>query len=208
MNRYLPILIALILPAHAWAADLTVTVKNPGGQPVRDAVVTLHPVGAAEPGPIRFAWPYRVSQQNLKFDPFVLIVPTGADVTFPNKDAVRHHVYSFSPAHPFELKLYGKDESRSVRFDKIGIIALGCIIQDSMVGFIDVVDTPYAIKTDAAGQAELHGAPAGPATLTVWHPYMKSPNNQVEQRVVLGRDGMTQAVVVQLRPAPDRAHAY
>ena len=208
MRRLALILCSLLFASQAWAADLSVTVKTADGKPVKDAVVTLYPAGAAAAGPIRFPWPYRVSQQNLQFDPFVLIVQAGAEVSFPNKDAVRHHVYSFSPAHPFELKLYGKDESRSERFDKVGIIALGCNIHDSMIGFIDVVDTPYAVKSDASGTAVLRGAPAGAATLRVWHPYMKTPNNQMERRVTLAATGASEAVVVSLRPAPDHHHSY
>ena len=38
------------------------------------------------------------SQQNLQFHPFLTIVPVGADVSFPNFDPTKHHVYSFSPA--------------------------------------------------------------------------------------------------------------
>ena len=53
-----------------------------------------------------------MAQQNIAFVPHVLIVPVGSSVTFPNRDKVRHHVYSFSKAKKFDLKLYGKDETR------------------------------------------------------------------------------------------------
>jgi hypothetical protein len=80
--------------------------------PVRDAVVTLYPAGsaarAARPGG-RFV----VSQKNVQFHPFLTIVPVGADVSFPNLDPTKHHVYSFSPAKRFELKLFAKDQSRT-----------------------------------------------------------------------------------------------
>jgi len=143
------VLLAALAAPGARAADLQVAVHTARGQPVRDAVVTYYPRGGAAPGPVRFDWPYRMAQQNLQFDPFVLVVPVGSTVAFPNRDTVRHQVYSFSPAHPFELKLYGRDQTRTVRFDRVGVIALGCNIHDSMVGFIKVVDTPYAAKTDA-----------------------------------------------------------
>ena len=80
-----------------------------------------------------------VSQQNLQFHPFLTIVPVGADVSFPNLDPTKHHVYSFSPAKKFELKLFAKDQSRTVHFDKPGVVALGCNIHDQMSAFI-VVD--------------------------------------------------------------------
>ena len=144
------------------------SVRTPHGGPVADAVVS---VDAPYSGPIKFAWPYRMAQQNIRFDPFVLVVPVGADVAFPNLDKVRHHVYSFSPAKTFELKLYGHDETRVVHFDKPGIVQLGCNIHDSMIAFIVVVDTPYAAKTDAQGMAVIHGVPAGAQPVKVWRPY-------------------------------------
>jgi plastocyanin len=201
--RILLVLGAFItLAAPATAAEFSVTVKNAAGQPVKDAVVTLTPAAGVH-GPIKFDWPMRIAQQNLQFNPFVLIVPVGADVSFPNRDSVRHHVYSFSPAKRFELKLYGKDETRSVHFDKVGVVALGCNIHDTMSGFIKVVDTPYAAKSDAAGQATLTDVPQGQAVLHVWQPYLKAPNNEVTRGVTVpAQGGGHEAFVVDVRPPP------
>ena len=66
-----------------------------------------------------------MTQQNIAFNPYVLIVPVGSTVGFPNKDKVRHHVYSFSAAKKFELKLYGQQEERTVTFDKTGVVRAG-----------------------------------------------------------------------------------
>ena len=188
------------------AADLSVLVRDRAGRPVRDAVVMLNATGAASPRP---EGGYTVLQQNLKFSPFVLIVPVGADVSFPNRDTVRHHVYSFSPAKPFELKLYGSDQAaRAVPFDKAGVVALGCNIHDSMVAFIRVVATPFAAKTDATGHARLRGAPSGGTTLTIWHPYLKAPRNELARPVNLGANETNMTLDVDLRAAPDRSGAY
>jgi plastocyanin len=202
MRALSALLVFLALATPAAAADFSVTVKNAAGQPVKDAVVTLTPAAGVH-GPIKFDWPMQMAQQNLQFNPFVLIVPVGADVSFPNRDSVRHHVYSFSPAKRFELKLYGKDETRSVHFDKVGVVALGCNIHDTMVGFIKVVDTPYAAKSDAAGQVNLKDVPAGPAVLHVWQPYLKGPNNEVARTVAVPAQGEGhEALVVDVRPPP------
>lgn len=206
MRAVLPILLALLNAGAACAADLTVVVKTGSGKPVTDAVVSVYPAAGAS-GPIRFAWPLEVDQRNMQFEPFVLIVPVGADVSFPNRDSVRHHVYSFSPTKPFELKLYGRDESRSVRFDKVGVVALGCNIHDSMVAFLKVVDTPFAAKSDASGTVVLRGLPAGAAEVRVWHPYLRAVNNEVRRAASL-RDGGAEAFAVEVRPAPNRHSAY
>lgn len=191
----------LALAPAARAADLSVSVVDAAGRPVPNAVVTVNVAGAAT-APIRFTWPYTVSQKNIRFDPFVLIVPVGSDVTFPNQDKVRHHVYSFSATKKFELKLYGKEEARSVRFDKAGVAPLGCNIHDQMIAYVYVVDTPYAARTGADGTATVRGLPAGDARLTVWHPLMKTARNQLVKPMAVGASNSRSSVKVDLRPAP------
>lgn len=199
MRAWLTLVLWLAAAAPALAAELTVVLKTPNGQPVMDAVVTFHPAGGA-PAP-RVQGTYVMSQENIQFHPFVLIVPVGANVSFPNHDSVRHHVYSFSPAKRFELKLYSRDETRSVHFDKAGVVALGCNIHDGMIAFIDVVDTPYAAKTDDKGEAVLADPPEGPGTLTLWHPYLKAPANEQVQAVTV-TPGERLTYVLDLRAAP------
>jgi plastocyanin len=209
MRRLAFLLFLLLGSAPARAADLTVEVRNAQGKPVPDAVATLYPAQGARQGPIHFDWPMEMVQRNLQFHPFVLIVPAGAVVAFPNRDDVRHHVYSFSPAHPFELKLYGRDETRTVRFDHPGAIALGCNIHDNMIAFIKVVDTPYAAKSGADGLASLPSAPPGPAVLHIWHPYMRSAGNEIVRSITLPRTGSArEIVVVDLRNPPPLDQPY
>ncbi|MDQ0463863.1 plastocyanin [Caulobacter ginsengisoli] len=201
MRPALAALIAtLCLAAQAQAADLTVRLKNAAGQPIADAVVTVKPAAGLPSGPIRFDWPLRMSQQNIAFHPFVLIAPVGATVAFPNFDKVRHHVYSFSPAKKFELKLYGNDETRSVVFDKPGVVALGCNIHDQMLAFIRVVDTPYAAKTDASGLAVIRGLPSGAATATIWQPYLRAPKNEMSRPVSVTPAGASLNLTAEVRP--------
>lgn len=206
MRMLAVILTALSIAAPAWAGDLTVMVTTPGGQPVKDAVVMVHARGGAH-GPIRFSWPYVMNQRNMQFDPFVLIVPVGATVAFPNRDPLRHHVYSFSPAKTFELKLYGHDETRSVKFDKAGVIALGCNIHDSMTAFIRVVDTPWAAKTDARGAVIIHDVPQGAATVQVWHPYIKGGREVTRQAAIPG-GAMAMKVAADVHAPPMRGGMY
>jgi len=189
----------------ASAADLTVQVRNSAGKPQADAVVMVYPT-ARPAAPPRLTGPFRVVQKDMMFNPFMTVVPVGAEIAFPNLDTVRHHVYSFSAPHPFELKLYGKDESRAVKFDKPGVIAVGCNIHDAMVAFIRVVDTPYAMKTDSAGKAVIRNLPDGAANVKLWHPYLKAANNEIARATTLP-GGASIDFVVDLRPAPMR-HDY
>jgi hypothetical protein len=206
MRILLSCLCILLAPVPALAGDLVMTVRDGAGRPVPNVVVMVRPAGGVPAGPIRFPWPYTVAQQNIQFDPFVLIVPVGATVGFPNRDKVRHHVYSFSAGNKFELKLFGKDETRSVVFKAVGVAAIGCNIHDAMVGFIRVVDTPWAVKTGADGVATLRGVPAGAATVTVWHPYLRAPKNEVVRKSVFTATGaLRDSVAIELRAAAPMA---
>ena len=119
---FLTVAVVLAIAGPSAAADLTITVKGDDGMALADAVVVVKPAGGAAAAPIKFSWPLVMSQQNIAFNPYVLIVPVGSEVAFPNKDKVRHHVYSFSAAKRFELKLYGQQAERTVVFDKAGIV--------------------------------------------------------------------------------------
>ena len=170
----------------AHAGDLAVSVRDTGGRPVRDAVVTVRPDAGVPSGPIRFSWPLRIVQQNVQFQPYVLIAPVGGTVAFPNLDRVRHHVYSFSRGNRFEIQLFGQDQTRTHTFAATGVAALGCNIHDQMLAYVKVVDTPYAGKTDAAGNVTLTGIPAGAARLMVWHPQLNVRGNESAYVLTIG----------------------
>ena len=189
----------LALTAPLGAAPLSVRVVDASGHPVHDAVVTLYAAGSAARAP-RPGGRYVVSQKNIQFHPFLSIVPVGADVSFPNLDPTKHHVYSFSPAKRFELKLFAKDQSRTVHFDKAGVVALGCNIHDQMSAFIVVTDSVWTARTNAQGMATFADAPNAPGRVTAWHPYLRAPGGVVEQNVRSGQ--RSASFQVRLRPPP------
>lgn len=193
---------ALLLAATAaHAADLDVQVNGPDGKPIADAVVTVHLAGRPTPAP-RLGASYAVDQQDIQFHPFVTLVPVGARVSFLNHDAVRHHVYSFSPAKKFELKLEQRQEDRTVVFDKAGVVPLGCNIHDKMIAFVDVVDTPWAARTGPDGRVHIKGVPAGAVSIELWHPYLRSPRNMMTRPATLTDAPHREIFVAPLRAAP------
>ncbi len=188
MNRivhFCALLLLVVLPTAAAGSEFTATVVDRAGQPVPGAVVMIHPAGADKTARVDFPWQYQVSQRDLQFEPNILIVPEGATVAFPNLDRVRHHVYSFSKPNDFELKLYGREDDRSQRFEHSGVVAMGCNIHDEMTGFVRVVDTPFAAKADADGRISIAGLPSGAARIVIWHPYLKTKTNELEFDVTL-----------------------
>ena len=160
----------------AGADTLNVKVSDQSGKPLVDAVVMALPARPAPPVRPR-PRPMAIEQKDREFLPFVTAVQVGTAVTFPNRDPLLHHVYSFSPAKVFEIKLYTGD-SPSVLFDKPGPVALGCNIHDWMEAHIYVSPTPYFAKTDAQGQAHIT-LPAGSYALETWHPYQNANQDAV-----------------------------
>jgi plastocyanin len=168
--------IAFSLPAlaalHAGAATLQVQVKDAAGKPLADTVVYAIAGAVRELRPPKA--PVAVEQIDREFAPYVTVIQMGTTVTFPNRDPILHHVYSFSEAKPFEIKLYTGKSPVEVVFDKPGVVTLGCNIHDWMIGYIAVVPTPWFAKTDASGSALVRDLPAGAYDIHAWHPQQRA----------------------------------
>lgn len=186
-------LVAALLP-QAWAANLQVTVVDEQGRPVPQAVVFLEsPEAARANKPMTGV---EMAQKDKAFVPETLVITRGTALQFPNRDTVRHHVYSFSPAKRFELKLYIGTPASPVVFDQAGVVVLGCNIHDEMIGWIAVVDTPYFASSGANGQVQLRDVPEGHYRLRVWHSGLAvgAPALDLPQR--LGAVGASAQVVL------------
>ncbi len=157
----------LLAASAAHAGTVQVQVLDSAGKPLPDAVVFLESREARLA--TRPARDVTIAQINKQFSPSVTVVPVGTAVEFPNRDTVRHHVYSFSPIKPFELKLYAGTPANPVVFDRAGIAVLGCNIHDQMTAWVVVVETPYYARTAASGRVTLDGLPAGNYRLRTWH---------------------------------------
>ncbi len=182
----------LWLTGAASAGSLRVQVLDSAGKPLEGAVVSL--VSDAARRAVRPLPEQEIAQENKQFVPAVRVVTVGTLVRFPNRDSVRHHVYSFSPAQKFEIKLYAGTPAAPVRFDQPGVAVLGCNIHDQMVGWVVVLDTPYFAQTDAQGQALLEGMPAGAHQLRAWHARLPVDVTPPQQAIAL-TEGYSTATV-------------
>src|SRR5437667_5024622 len=48
----------------------------------------------------------KLIQQNIRFDPEILVIPVGSTVSFPNSDPIFHNVFSLSKLKQFDLGYY------------------------------------------------------------------------------------------------------
>ena len=180
--RALILLLGCICCGQLEAGSVIVTVKDAAGAPVSDAVVYAKSNSAVA---ARVRKEAVIDQQDKQFVPYVTAVQVGTAVMFPNKDNIRHHVYSFSPAKKFELPLYAGVPAEPVVFDKEGFVTLGCNIHDWMISYVAVVPTPYFQVTGKEGRVTLKDLPAGQYSIEVWQPSLKGSPEKSAQHVDL-----------------------
>ena len=185
-------LLAAIAACAAAAATVTIEVADADGKPLPDAAALLEPVGSK--AAVKPLADVQISQGKRQFTPRVTIVTTGTPVAFPNFDTVRHHVYSFSPAKTFELKLYAGVPNAPVVFDKPGIAVLGCNIHDHMAAWVVVADTPWFARSADDGRARIDSVPPGNYRLRLWHPALGANVEPATSALTVGVTDLVRAV--------------
>ncbi len=180
------------------AGSLSVMVRDGKSAPVADAVVYAKSSATAARAEKKAV----IDQQNKQFIPYVTAVQVGTSVMFPNKDNIRHHVYSLSPAKRFELPLYAGVPAKPVVFDKEGFVTLGCNIHDWMIAYVAVLATPYFQITGRDGHVAWKDLAPGQYTVAVWHPLLKGRPEAAAQRVDV-RQGDAKQLVFSLDLKPD-----
>ncbi len=134
----------------------------------RKSVVYLEsaPRGAFDPGETVAA---SMDQRNETFVPHVLAITTGTSVSFPNSDHIYHNVFSLSKPARFDLGRYSAGHSRSIRFDRTGIVRVFCDIHSHMSAFILVFSHPYFAVTDSQGRYHIDNVPPGTYGVIAWN---------------------------------------
>jgi plastocyanin len=110
----------------------------------------------------------QMKQIDQQFVPRVLPILVGTTVDFPNMDPVFHNVFSYSKTKKFDLGRYSKGYSKSVMFDKPGIVKVFCEIHSSMLAHIIVLEQPYFTLTEKDGSFRVHDVPPGEYELHIW----------------------------------------
>jgi len=172
---YTKIIIAVLLSIPLICANAQeITVLDEQGQPLANAVIEIsHPLLRVTESPNKEL--YIIDQVDKQFVPQVLAIPQFSNVSFPNSDNIRHHVYSFSKTKPFELKLYAGKPKAPLTFDKSGVVVLGCNIHDSMVGYIYIASNRVFSISNDLGKVELSlpREVVKDGQILIWHPLQK-----------------------------------
>lgn len=167
------------------------------GKPAADVVVSIEgvPQDQSKTQPSGGKAKAVMDQKDLKFNPRVLAVVAGTTVDFPNHDKTFHNVFSNSDAKKFDLGLYPSGQSRSVTFDKPGVVKILCNAHPNMEAYIVVKNHRYFSLADTHGNYTLARVPLGKYRVEVWHPQFGIKTIPVE----LVREGEVMAVDVDLK---------
>jgi plastocyanin len=145
-----------------------------GGRPPRETAGRPRAVVYLETAPRRAfdpSEPMRVvmDQRNETFVPHVLAITTGTVVEFPNSDRIYHNVFSLSKPARFDLGRYATGRSKSIRFDRAGIVRVFCDIHSHMNAFILVFSHPFFALTDPEGRYRIDNVPPGNYSVIAWY---------------------------------------
>ena len=125
------------------------------------------PEGATSPTAPR--GPFRMEQEGLAFKPHVLAIEKGTEIEFPNRDMLFHNVFSLSKPATFDLGRFPPSASKSLTFDKPGIVKVFCHIHSDMSGVIVVLDNPFFASPGRDGRFVIEGIPPGEYRVVAWH---------------------------------------
>src|SRR5882724_3389610 len=92
-----------------------------------------------------------IDQRNMRFDPDMVIVPVGSTVQFPDSDPIFHNIFSLSKTQPFDLGFYSEGQSRTVKFNRSGIVQVYCHIHANMYAAIVITSSSWYARPAADG---------------------------------------------------------
>jgi plastocyanin len=109
-----------------------------------------------------------LDQRGEAFLPYVLAVGVGTTVDFKNSDVTYHNVFSLSKPKRFDLGRYARGGSKSVVFDKPGVVRVFCDIHSHMNAWVLVFAHRFFAATNEHGAYRIDGLPPGSYSLVVW----------------------------------------
>jgi plastocyanin len=129
-----------------------------------------------------------------EFRPEISVVTTGGVVTFQNREALTHHVFS-PDIRNWDTGYLKENGTSTRRFDEVGAYVLLCNIHPEMLGYVLVIPSTYYGRVNPGGEYVIGDVPAGTYKVTAWAP--RTP--PVTQTVTVGATGAPAVVDFALR---------
>ncbi len=160
------------------------------------------PQQRAEPRPLK---PATFAKVGLRFQPRVLVVTPGTNVSLTNEKSPCRGFKVLScrnDDHRFAHMVFEGQQER-VSFKKPDVCEIGCPLRPYARGFIVVADTPYFAMTDADGQATVEKIPPGEYEVSLWHESLDGKQaRKPHTTVVVRTDDTTQLKLTLPAPKP------
>jgi plastocyanin len=151
-------------PTNTYSRTIPASQLAPASE-LRNVVVYLKDAPRQSLPAVRLA----IRQEKETFTPRVVAVPVGSTVDFPNGDPIYHNVFSLSRVKAFNLGRYPQGQTRSVRFDRPGVVKVFCEIHSHMSATVLVFEHPWFAIPGEDGRFELPAVPTGNRQITAWH---------------------------------------
>ena len=122
-----------------------------------------------------------LDQNGCVYQPHVLAVAAGADVTILNPDKVLHNIHTYSKINKPMNRAQPKFKKKlKVKFDKPEIMEVKCDVHGWMGGWIFVAGNPYYSVTGADGAFNITDLPDGKYKVEIWHEKLGTQTKEVE----------------------------
>ena len=122
-----------------------------------------------------------LDQNGCVYQPHVLAVAAGADVTILNPDKVLHNIHTYSKVNKPMNRAQPKFKKKlKVKFDKPEIMEVKCDVHGWMSGWIFVAGNPYYSVTGADGAFSITDLPAGKYQVQIWHEKLGTQTREIE----------------------------
>ena len=123
-------------------------------------------------------------QKNKTFLPHVLAITVGTTVDFPNNDPIFHNAFSNYNGQIFDVSLYPPGTSRSITFQREGIVRVFCNIHPAMSAVIVVLKSPHFSVSGKNGNLQIAGVPPGSYRMHVFHERATEQTLSALQRII------------------------
>jgi plastocyanin len=121
-----------------------------------------------------------MDQDGCMYEPRVLGVQTGQEVTFRNSDGLLHNINAQgSTNRSFNISQPQNMDSRRTFAQQEVMIPVRCDVHGWMEAYVGVVDHPYFAVTGEDGSFRIENLPPGTYTIEAWHEAYGAQTTQV-----------------------------
>ena len=145
---------------------------------------------------------YTIVQKNLTFEPKLLVVPMGSNVSFENRDNEIHNIFSRAKRNRFDTGAHMPGTIAIVTFALPEAVPLRCNTHFNMRGMIYVAPSPYFAITDMKGEFKIENVPQGEYKVEAWHPRL-TPQEAEKGAVEIKMVGRSEQIALKFSAESD-----